>query len=143
METNIAKRRRKGAPESAAVAGAAADIKDAIERNQIGQGEKPTIAEKGPAKPKDVLEGPKPKPKRPEQPELNGMPKLDGVGKAARRMKDALLALQDATDEKGQAEDALLKALKKTRRTSIQCDGFKFQFSHIGPKDKITVQKPK
>ena len=142
MDLTNTKQRRNGAPASAAAAGAAAEIKDSLERNQISQGEKPTLP-KGPAKPKDVLEGPKPKSKRPQQQELNGMPTLDGVGKAARRMKDAIIALQDATDEKGEAEDALLKALKKARRTAIQCDGFKFQFNHIGPKDKITVQKQK
>ena len=45
--------------------------------------------------------------------------------------------------EKGKAESKLIAALRKAKRTSIKVKGINLLLSHIGPKDKITAQKPK
>ncbi len=152
---------RAGAPESARRAAAADggpssvnpdEIKNAMEKNGIGNGKTGTlpppdeakaIASLPPATRAQVLKGPKPKKQKLDTPELPNMPKPDSVGKSADRMKDAIEAVVAAVEEKGEAEAALIKALKKAKRTSIQVGGYKFQYKHTGPTDKITVQKAK
>lgn len=69
--------------------------------------------------------------------------KLDGVGKAANAFAEAIRASEKASEERGKCESKLIAALKRKRRTSIKVLGFTFNLSHVGPKDKITVQKPK
>lgn len=132
---------KSGAPQSVLAAGAAESIKDSIEKNSVGQGERPTLP---PATKKDVApDKPKPLAKaKPVQPTLLEV-KMDGVGKAAKRMKEALEALEIAQDEKGAASENLQKSLKKSKRTSTSYDGYQFQLKHVGPKDTITIQKPK
>ncbi len=155
---------KSGAPESARRMAAADDgpsainpdeVKNAMEKNGIGNGktgtlppkdEKKALASLPAATREAVLKGPKPKKaKKPKlvTPDLPEMPKPDGVGKAADRMKDAIEACVEAVEEKGEAESALIKALKAAKRTSIQVGGYKFQYKHTGPTDKITVQKAK
>lgn len=128
-------------PQSVLAADAAQSIKDNIEKNSVGKGEKPTLP---PATAKDVApDNPKPlAKKKPIQPVLLEV-KMDGVGKAAKRMKEALEALEIAQDEKGAASENLQKSLKKSKRTSTSYDGYQFQLKHVGPKDTITIQKPK
>lgn len=131
-------------PQSVLAADAAQSIKDNIEKNSVGKGEKPTLP---PATAKDVApDNPKPlakkKPIQSIQPVLLEV-KMDGVGKAAKRMKEALEALDLAQDEKGAASENLQKSLKKSKRTSTSYDGYQFQLKHVGPKDTITIQKPK
>ena len=81
--------------------------------------------------------------KAPAQTELEGMPERDGVGKAGKRYKDAVEALDAAQNEKGEAMQSLINALKKARRTSVQVEGYHFQYKHNGPSDKILTKKPK
>lgn len=127
------------APQSVLAADAAESIKDTIEKNSVGKGEKPTLP---PATKKDVAPD-EPKPlKKPTQPVLLEV-KMDGVGKAAKRVKNAIEALDIAQDEKGAAFENLQKVLKKSKRTSTSYDGYKFNLKHIGPQDTIQVQKPK
>lgn len=115
-----------------------------MNRNQIpangdANGHADTTTEQAEVKPKRTR-----KLKKPVQPTLPGTEvKLDGVGKAANRMAEAIKACDDASEEKGEAESALIAALKRSKRTSIKVLGYAFNLSHIGPKDKITVQKPK
>jgi cell division septum initiation protein DivIVA len=71
------------------------------------------------------------------------IPPLDGVGKAANAMADCIVACDTAAEEKGKAESKLIAALRKAKRTSIKVKGINLLLSHIGPKDKITAQKPK
>lgn len=71
------------------------------------------------------------------------VPKMDGVGKAAKRFAESLTSLDEARDERGEAEQNLINSLKKAKRTSFQTLGFKFFLNHSGPKDSIKVQKPK
>jgi hypothetical protein len=71
------------------------------------------------------------------------IPPLDGVGKAANRMADCIVACDAAAEEKGKAESKLIAALRKAKRTSIKVKGINLMLSHIGPRDKITAQKPK
>lgn len=95
-------------------------------------------------KPKDKPKAEKPKSTRPVQMEAPALvPKLDGVGKAGKRLAKAIRAVEDATEEKGKAEQEMITQLQKAERKSYQTMGFKFNLSHTGPKDKITVQKPK
>ena len=118
----------------------AKDLMDKIQKNQVGKGEKPTLP---PAKKKDVApDDPKPLKAKPKQPDLIKV-KLDSVGKCAKRMKNALEALEAAQDEKGAASEALQKALKKSKRLTTSFDGYRFQLHHVGPKDTIKVDKPK
>lgn len=83
------------------------------------------------------------KSKKLEQTELNAMPERDGVGKAGKRFKDAVEELDRAMAEKGEAMDALIRALKSAKRTSIQVEGYHFQYKHNGPSDRILTKKPK
>ena len=126
------------APQSVLAADAAQSIKDNIEKNSVGKGEKPTLP---PATAKDVApDNPKPlAKKKPIQPVLLEV-KMDGVGKAAKRVKNAIEALDIAQDEKGAAFENLQKVLKKSKRTSTSYDGYKFNLKHIGPQDTIQVQ---
>lgn len=71
------------------------------------------------------------------------IPAPDGVGKAANKFREIIGNIEELTEEKGKAESALLSALKRAKRTSIKVEGYVFLLSHIGPKDKITVQKPR
>ena len=71
------------------------------------------------------------------------IPAMDGVGKAATRMVAAIRAADECAVEKGEAESNLIKALRKAKRTSFKCDGINLLLQHVGPKDKITAQKPK
>ena len=71
------------------------------------------------------------------------VPPLDGVGKAANAMADAIVRCDEAAEEKGKCESRLIAALRKAKRTSIKVKGINLLLSHIGPKDKITAQKPK
>jgi hypothetical protein len=71
------------------------------------------------------------------------IPPLDGVGRAAQRMVKAVRACDEAAEEKGEAESNLIRALRKSKRTSFKCEGVNLLLSHVGPKDKITIQKPK
>lgn len=81
---------------------------------------------------------------KPVQMEASALvPNMDGVGRAATGLAEAIEELEAAQDEKGKAEQGLINALKKAKRTSFQSRGFKFSLTHIGPKDKIAVQKPK
>ena len=75
--------------------------------------------------------------------ELPNMPKPDGVGTAAQRFRTAIEKVDAAVEEKGEAMAALFRALVKAKRASIQIDGYKFEWVHVGPKDTIKVQKPK
>lgn len=87
---------------------------------------------------------PKKKKAKPVQMEATALiPKLDGVGKAANRMAEAIKLCDEAAEEKGEAESNLIAALRRAKRTSIKVSGYGFNLSHIGPKDKIVVQKPK
>jgi hypothetical protein len=67
--------------------------------------------------------------------------KLDGVGKAARKYKDAIDTYDAASESKGVAMENLIDALKRAKKTSIQCEGWKFDVAHTGPKDTIRVHK--
>lgn len=69
--------------------------------------------------------------------------KLDGVGKAANLFAEAIQRVDNAVENKGECESKLIAALKRVKRTSIKVSGYSFNLSHIGPKDKIAVQKPK
>lgn len=151
---------RSGAPESARRAAAAdggpianaEEIKNAMEKNGVGNGktgtlpppdERKALESLPPATQEQILKGPKPKKPKAKEQDLPNMPAPDGVGKAADRMKLAIEACSEAIEEKGEAEAALIKALKKARRTAIQVAGYKFQYKHTGPSDKILVQKAK
>ena len=61
----------------------------------------------------------------------------------SRNMADCIVACDTAAEEKGKAESKLIAALRKAKRTSIKVKGINLLLSHIGPKDKITAQKPK
>ena len=83
-------------------------------------------------------------PKRPEQTDASALiPRMDGVGKAANRLAADVRAKEEASEEYGEAESNLIRALKKVKRTSFKADGITMLLQHVGPKDKITVQKPK
>lgn len=82
--------------------------------------------------------------KRPEQLESPALvPAMDGVGKAAKRLVEAIRNVEDAIDERGEAETGLLMALRKAKRQAIQVLGYKLQIDHKAAVDKIKVQKPK
>lgn len=151
------------APQSVAAAEAAEarELKDKMEGNGVAQGEKPaTPPPETPAgaptrkerrrkasekpKPSDIPKQGRTGRKSPPQPDLPGVEvKLDGVGKAARRFLEALDAVEKASTEKGESSAALISALKRSKRTSIQVEGYKFEYHHVGPKDTIKVVKPK
>lgn len=114
-------------------------IEDEVKKNQISKGEKPV---KSAAKKEDVAPE-KPTPlKKPVQPTLLEV-KMDGVGKAAKRMRDALEALEVAQDEKGAASENLQKSLKRAKRLGTSYDGYHFSLKKVAAKETIAVQKPK
>jgi hypothetical protein len=81
---------------------------------------------------------------KPVQQEIKSViPKLDAVGRAAKKMTEAIKNVAEWTEAKGNAEGGLIKAMKKARRTSINCEGFSLFLDHKGPVDKIKIQKPK
>lgn len=81
--------------------------------------------------------------KQTSNPELPGMPALDGLGKAARRYVEAIQSVEAAVTEKGDAKDALIRAMKKRSKTTMQVDGYTFLRDRKGPVDNIKVHKPK
>lgn len=82
--------------------------------------------------------------KKPEQTEAAGLiPPLDGVGKAANQMVEAIKAVAAAAEEKGESESNLIRALRKAKRTSFKTQGVELYLNHRGPVDKIQVKKAK
>lgn len=75
--------------------------------------------------------------------ELPNMPEPEGLGLAAQNFRTAIEKCDAAAEEKGEAMQALYRALVKSKRTSISIDGFVFERFHQGPRDTIKVKKPK
>jgi hypothetical protein len=71
------------------------------------------------------------------------MPKPDGVGTAAQRLRTAIEKLDACKDEKDEAVENLMKSLVDAKRRDISIDGYKFEMRHEGPKDTIKIVKPK
>lgn len=75
--------------------------------------------------------------------ELPNMPKPDAIGLHAQNLRTAIEKLDAASEEKGEAIDKLMKAMRRAKRHNIRIDGYVFEFHHQGAKDSIKVVKPK
>lgn len=126
----------------AALAVDASSLKDTIQENQVGKGEKAT---KPKVTTREALGDGKPKlTKRLIQPEIPGAAvKQDRIGIAAEKAVDAIEEFDAAADNKGSVIADLIKAMKKAKRATIQVRGYTFAYTHQGPKDSISVKKPK
>lgn len=148
---------KAGAPQSVAAAEAAEALKERMEGNGISHGESPTTPptptpEGAPTRKerrRKAAEQPKPKDIPPQgrlgrkaQQELPGMPKLDGVGRAARKFLDALDSLEAAKSNRQTAMTNVINALKAAKRREINCDGFTITYIHKEAVDQIKVKKP-
>lgn len=156
---------RSGAPESARRAAAADDgpghvsaddIKNAMERNGVGNGKSGTLPppdahkalESLPSATQDqILKGPKPKAKtkkaKANQDLLPGMPTPDGVAKCADAFREIIEGIADLTEQKADAEAKLIKSLQDHKRKGIQVAGYNFDLNVRTAKVSIKVHKPK
>lgn len=123
----------------------AAELKEALEKRQLGDTTATPKAKKGKAteqKPERHIRKPKE-----EQRDLVDEGKLvvptSPLYKAGKRLKDACIQEKLNDEEKAEAIADVLKCMKKARRYNYNVEGFGFELDHQGAKDKVRIIKPK
>ena len=76
-----------------------------------------------------------------KQDELNGMPEMDEVGRAAKDYVETLVRIEKATIEKRDKADVLIQAMRRVNRVFIKVEGRTVTLSHIEEQDVIKVKK--
>lgn len=62
---------------------------------------------------------------------------------AGKRLKEAIVQEELLKDEKAEAQQEVLKAMKKAKRYNYRVEGYLFELAHTGAMDKVKVIKPK
>ena len=117
----------------------AAEIKEAIERGQIGATEsapkqKPAAKKLTPkTQQRDMITEGKLMVPEPDSP----------LYKAGKRLAEAVEQEQLVKDEKGEALQEVIGAMRKAKRYNYKVSGYIFELQHFGAQDKVKVIKPK
>jgi len=74
---------------------------------------------------------------------LSGMPKLDKVGKAAKKYLAAREGVDTAKADYTSAAMSLVNELRKSKRQQIKVEGVTITLKHVVAQDLLKVTKPK
>ena len=121
---------------------AAAELKDAMERGQVGA----PPPELKPAKPKSERRKLKPKSQQIDLVTDGKMlvPEPDSpLYKAGKRLAEAVEQVDLAVDEKAEALQEVIKSMKNAKRYTYKVAGYVFEFVHKGASDNVKVIKLK
>ena len=75
--------------------------------------------------------------------ELDGMPPMDDCGRAATEYIDILERIEKLKDDKNDASDLLIQAMRRADRVSIKIGKKTIVMSHIDEADVIKVKAKK